>query len=65
MPIMDGYETIKHIRVMEGYKDIPIVAVSAKAMKKDKQKALDIGANDYITKPINLDKLVCTISKYI
>lgn len=57
MPVMDGYETMKHIREMDRYGDIPIIALTAKAMKGDKEKCLEAGASDYISKPLKMDQL--------
>jgi len=65
MPIMNGYEAMRAIRTMENIKDIPIIAVTAKAMQKDKDEALDAGADDYLTKPIDLEKLSAMISIWI
>ena len=61
MPVMDGYETIKRIREQEKYKDIPIIAVTAKAMKEDREKSIAAGASDYISKPIDQDQLFSLI----
>ncbi|TDD98446.1 response regulator [Flavobacterium cellulosilyticum] len=58
MPEMDGYEAMKHIRSQIKYKKLPIIALTAKAMKDDKQKCIDAGANDYITKPIDVERLL-------
>ncbi|MBS1953268.1 MAG: response regulator [Cyanobacteria bacterium SZAS-4] len=58
MPDMDGCETISILRKKEAFKHLPILAVTAKAMKGDRQKCLDAGASDYITKPIDTDKLL-------
>jgi len=58
MPEMDGYVTIKAIRKNEQLKSIPIIALTAKAMKDDKKKCIDAGANDYITKPVDYDTLI-------
>ncbi len=55
MPQMDGIETIKHIRENEEYKDLYVIAVTANAMKGDAQKYIDMGCNDYISKPIQKD----------
>jgi HAMP domain-containing protein/signal transduction histidine kinase/CheY-like chemotaxis protein len=57
MPEMDGYETIKRIRQEQG-KQLPIIAVTAKAMKGDRQKCIVSGASDYITKPVKTDQLL-------
>jgi len=58
MPEMDGYEAIRIIRSHVEYKNLPIIAVTAKAMKEDRVKCLDVGANDYLTKPIDVEKLI-------
>ena len=57
MPVMDGYETMKKIRSTRGIENIPIITLTAKAMKEDYQKAINNGANDYISKPVDIDKL--------
>jgi two-component system chemotaxis sensor kinase CheA len=57
MPEMDGYETIQIIRKKSEYEDIPIIALTAKAMKIDKDKCIEAGASDYISKPVFLDQL--------
>ncbi|MFV8353967.1 response regulator [Flavobacterium sp. XS2P14] len=58
MPEMDGYEAMKRIRSQIKFKRLPVIALTAKAMKDDKQKCIDAGANDYITKPIDVDRLL-------
>ncbi len=58
MPEMDGYEAIRRIRQDEVYAKIPIIALTAKAMKNDRQKCIDAGASDYISKPVDIDKLL-------
>jgi CheY-like chemotaxis protein len=58
MPDMDGYETMRQIRSMKGFADIPIVAVTAKAMKGDRQKCIQAGASDYVSKPVDIDQLI-------
>ncbi len=58
MPEMDGFETMKRIRSSSKYKNLPMLALTAKAMKDDKQKCIDSGANDYVTKPIDIEQLL-------
>jgi CheY-like chemotaxis protein len=65
MPDMDGYETMRRIRSTDGIADIPLVAVTAKAMKGDRQKCLDAGANDYIAKPVDIDLLLALLRVWI
>lgn len=57
MPIMDGYEAIKSIRGNTNLKHLPIIAVTAKAMKEDREKCIQLGANDYLSKPIDINIL--------
>jgi CheY-like chemotaxis protein/CHASE3 domain sensor protein/putative methionine-R-sulfoxide reductase with GAF domain len=58
MPEMDGYEAMRQIRGKQKFKKLPIIALTAKAMKDDKQKCIDAGANDYITKPVDVERLL-------
>jgi HAMP domain-containing protein/CheY-like chemotaxis protein/signal transduction histidine kinase len=57
MPELDGYETMKLIRKKEEHKELIIIAVTAKAMKGDRQRCIESGASDYITKPVNVEQL--------
>lgn len=58
MPEMDGYETITRIRKNPKYKNLPIISVTAKAMTGDREKCIQAGASDYISKPVDLDQLI-------
>ena len=65
MPGMDGYEAVKHIKKADGFKNIPVIAVTAQAMTGDKEKCLSAGADDYISKPVDVDALINTLKTYI
>lgn len=65
MPVMDGYETIRNIRNMEDMKKTPIIALTAKAMKGDRDKCLEAGANDYISKPMKLEQLLSAMRVWL
>ncbi len=58
MPDMDGYETMREIRKSARFRTLPILALTARAMKGDREKCLDAGASDYIAKPVNTDQLL-------
>ncbi len=61
MPIMDGYEAIAKIRQSSRYGEVPIVALTAMASSSDRGKCMDVGASEYLTKPIDTDLLVARI----
>ena len=61
MPDMDGYETMREIRARSRFADLPVVAVTAKAMKGDRQKCMQAGASDYVSKPVDLDQLISVL----
>lgn len=63
MPEMDGYEAIRMIRNTPSMSEIPVIAVTAQAMPEDRQKCLDVGAQDYVSKPVDVDQLIIAIEK--
>ncbi|HUQ95815.1 MAG TPA: HAMP domain-containing protein [Bryobacteraceae bacterium] len=65
MPGMDGYETMQAIRQNPKFRSLPIIAVTAKAMKGDRDKCIQAGASDYITKPVDLDQLFSVLRVWI
>lgn len=65
MPGTDGYETIGLIRKKEELKRLPVIAVTAQAMKGDREKCLDAGADDYVSKPIDIDRLVTLLNNHL
>ena len=58
MPEMDGYETMAAVREIPQFKQLPIISLTAKAMKGDREKTIAAGASDYITKPVDTDQLL-------
>ncbi|WP_422744262.1 response regulator [Mycobacterium sp. WMMD1722] len=65
MPVMDGYEAMRRIRAESRWRNLPIVALTAKAMKGDRQKCLDAGASDYVTKPVDMDQLTSVLRVWL
>jgi len=65
MPEMDGYDTMRAIRQKETFKSIPIVALTAKAMKGDREKCIESGASDYITKPVDTEQLLTLMRMWL
>ncbi|HEY5040097.1 MAG TPA: response regulator, partial [bacterium] len=65
MPEMDGYDTMQAIRQKESFKSLPIVALTAKAMKGDREKCIESGASDYITKPVDSEQLLVLMRTWL
>lgn len=65
MPVMDGYEAMRKIREQEKYWKLPILALTAKAMKDDRKKCIEAGANDYLAKPVDLDKVMSMLRVWL
>jgi CheY-like chemotaxis protein len=65
MPGLDGYDTIRIIRGLDQFKKLPIIAVTAKAMKGDREKCIAAGASDYIAKPVNVEQLASLLRVWL
>ena len=65
MPEMDGYQTMALIRQQTQFRRLPIIALTAKAMKGDREKCLEAGASDYLAKPVNTDQLLATLRSWL
>jgi CheY-like chemotaxis protein len=65
MPEMDGYEATRTMRAMPQFEQLPIVALTAKAMKGDREKSIASGASDYITKPVDVDQLLALMRVWL
>jgi len=65
MPGMDGYDAMRAIRKNKKFKSLPIIAVTAKAMKGDREKCIEAGASDYITKPVDVDQLLSLLRVWL
>ena len=65
LPVMDGWEATRQIKAKDDLQSVPIIALTAHAMKGDEEKAKSAGCNDYMTKPIDENELFAKLSKYL
>jgi len=65
MPEMDGYETMRRIRDNPAFRRLPIISLTAKAMKGDREKCLQAGASDYVAKPVNTEQLLSLVRMWL
>jgi len=65
MPEMDGFQTMRAIRDKPGFRRLPIVALTAKAMKGDRERCMEAGASDYLAKPVNTEQLLSALRMWL
>jgi CheY-like chemotaxis protein len=65
MPNLNGYQAMREIRKQEKFANLPIIALTAKAMKGDREKCIDAGASDYIAKPVDYDRLLSLLRVWL
>lgn len=65
LPVMDGWEATRQLKANDNFRSIPVIALTAHAMKGDEEKALAAGCDDYLVKPLDEDELIAKIQKYL
>ncbi len=65
MPVMDGYEAMQEIRKVDAWRDLPVIALTARAMSDEREKCIAAGASDYLSKPVNMDKLIAMLKVWL
>jgi CheY-like chemotaxis protein len=65
MPELDGYDTIRIMRKAEEFKELPIIAITARAMVGDREKCIEAGASDYLAKPVNTEQLLSLLRVWL
>ena len=65
MPEMDGYEVIRRIRADARFRDLPLIAVTAKAMAEDRERCFNAGASDYLSKPVEKEELIAVLRTWV
>jgi CheY-like chemotaxis protein len=65
MPIMDGYQATREIRANRAWQDIPIIALTARAMPEEQERCMEVGANDYLVKPVDIERLLTLLRVWL
>ncbi|MEO8807980.1 MAG: response regulator, partial [Burkholderiaceae bacterium] len=65
MPVLDGYEATRRLRLQPQWQELPVIAMTADAMVGDREKALAAGMNDHIVKPIRVDEMFSTLARWV
>jgi CheY-like chemotaxis protein len=65
MPDLDGYDVMRRIRADNSFRDLPVIAVTAKAMRSDRYKCIEAGASDYVSKPVDLKRLLSLMRVHV